>query len=616
MNDTAALEATTASLSSTITNTLPTVYKKLQSVVDSGTIATNTFVSRITQDTQGKVTITKGTVDFSDYYTKTETASNFKSKQTAVTDPAVNGATLDFISNISQDVQGVITPTKKTVDLSKITGNIDDIETDISQIRAILGHSSGGLLSGESNHHAQLESLATRVGTLDSGKKNKQSAINVGTDDKNTFITRIAQDANGDITGTTTKTVDFSAYQPKGDYKIKQAAVVTPTASNNETQFIDVIEQDSNGNISKITKKNISVPAMNYLGTYSSAPSAGLGDIATIGGTLKRYNGSSWETFEGLSKKLYYLDGTESGVFYFTDKSDNVVAYVDANGISTTDITLNSLKKGTDGVWSVITSGTVNGNTQLAETLKDALNNITALKTNVGELSSGKKNLQTPVQQATSKTGSTTSFVDLITQNDQGVISYTTKTVDFSDYLRKTDAATTYKPIQTAVDDPTASGTSTSFIASISQDANGKITVTKKNLASYKTTQTAVSSPNTNGSTLEFIDTISQNTNGVITATKKSVDFTSINTSIASLQTWQDNWNAKASVDIEDKIYFVDSQDNVIAYFDNDGLTVTNINLRTPNVPSGGTANATGQSTASMIFFWSKGTITVNNSFL
>lgn len=42
--------------------------------------------------------------------------------------------------------------------------------------------------------------------------------------------------------------------------------------------------------------------------------------------------------------------------------------------------------------------------------------------------------------------------------------------------------------------------------------------------SSYKTTQSVVNSPSANGSTTAFIDTISQNANGVITATKKNLD--------------------------------------------------------------------------------------------
>ena len=84
-----------------------------------------------------------------------------------------------------------------------------------------------------------------------------------------------------------------------------------------------------------------------------------------------------------------------------------------------------------------------------------------------------------------------------------------------------------YKTTQTEKADPSASGNSTTFIATISQDTNGVITATKKsvNFSGYKTTQTAVSDPSVagNASALEFISNITQNTNGVITPTKKKV---------------------------------------------------------------------------------------------
>lgn len=48
--------------------------------------------------------------------------------------------------------------------------------------------------------------------------------------------------------------------------------------------------------------------------------------------------------------------------------------------------------------------------------------------------------------------------------------------------------------------------------------------------SSFKTTQTAVSDPTASGNTTSFIDTISQNTNGVITATKKTIPAASDNT--------------------------------------------------------------------------------------
>ena len=66
---------------------------------------------------------------------------------------------------------------------------------------------------------------------------------------------------------------------------------------------------------------------------------------------------------------------------------------------------------------------------------------------------------------------------------------------DFSDNLKATgakfaDLIDSLKAVQSAVSDPAASGTSITFIATISQDTNGVITVTKKtvNFNGYQTT--------------------------------------------------------------------------------------------------------------------------------
>lgn len=66
---------------------------------------------------------------------------------------------------------------------------------------------------------------------------------------------------------------------------------------------------------------------------------------------------------------------------------------------------------------------------------------------------------------------------------------------DFSDNQTATgakfaDLIDSLKAVQSAVSDPAASGTSITFIATISQDTNGVITVTKKtvNFSGYQTT--------------------------------------------------------------------------------------------------------------------------------
>ena len=67
--------------------------------------------------------------------------------------------------------------------------------------------------------------------------------------------------------------------------------------------------------------------------------------------------------------------------------------------------------------------------------------------------------------------------------------------LDFSDNQTATgakfaDLIDSLKAVQSAVSDPAASGTSITFIATISQDTNGEITVTKKtvNFNGYQTT--------------------------------------------------------------------------------------------------------------------------------
>lgn len=58
-------------------------------------------------------------------------------------------------------------------------------------------------------------------------------------------------------------------------------------------------------------------------------------------------------------------------------------------------------------------------------------------------------------------------------------------------------------------------------LTSVTVDGFGHVTATGSN--SFKTPQTAVASPSTSGNASAFIDTISQNTNGEITVTKKNV---------------------------------------------------------------------------------------------
>ena len=85
--------------------------------------------------------------------------------------------------------------------------------------------------------------------------------------------------------------------------------------------------------------------AINYLGDFtndSEISNPTHGDLAVINGVLCRYNDEAgvknWESYKGLSKQLYYVNGEASDKFFITDKEDNVVLYVDETGLHTTNL--------------------------------------------------------------------------------------------------------------------------------------------------------------------------------------------------------------------------------------------------------------------------------------
>jgi len=109
--------------------------------------------------------------------------------------------------------------------------------------------------------------------------------------------------------------------------------------------------------------------------------------------------------------------------------------------------------------------------------------------------------------------GTATQFITQVTQS-KGKVSATKSSLPVS----STSVAGIVKLNNTL--------TSTSTTEALSA-AQGKVLKdladSKQASGSYKTTQTAVSSPTASGNTTSFIDTISQDTNGKITATKKTV---------------------------------------------------------------------------------------------
>lgn len=94
--------------------------------------------------------------------------------------------------------------------------------------------------------------------------------------------------------------------------------------------------------------------------------------------------------------------------------------------------------------------------------------------------------------------------------------------------------------------------------------------------SSYKTTQSVVNSPSANGSTTAFIDTISQNANGVITVTKKNLDTSG---------TWSGNAGSATKLSTTGTTGQFWRGDNTWSDTFTDTLSVKNLNITGTSTP-------------------------------
>ena len=241
---------------------------------------------------------------------------------------------------------------------------------------------------------------------------------------------------------------DGCLYSNKTKVKVVQTAVTSPTASGNATAFIDTISQDANGVITA-TKKNITAAdlglsgAMRYIGMVEGLSDGDPSDIITINGVditpepgnvvidtnlHKEYiwNGDCWEEL-----------GSE-GNYKVKQNAVTINNYGEPTTYTTTSF-IYTLSQDENGVIS-------------------------------GKL--GK--------------------IPIAKQNEQGIVKLCNGDITNYSYNDGEAAAaehnhdSKYKTIQTNVTSPSASGNTTSFIDTISQDANGVITATKKTVPTAK----------------------------------------------------------------------------------------------------------------------------------
>ena len=450
---------------------------------------------------------------------------NKKDKQTPVSDPTSSGNTLNFIDTISQNENGDITVTKKKLQYSEAYVDASHTGKD-------------GIIT------------AQEKARLDNAKQ-IQTAVSDPTSSGNTlnFIDTISQNENGDITVTKKKLQYSEAYvdashtgkdgiitaQEKArldNAKQIQTAVSDPsvpsTGTTESISFIDTITQNTNGDITP-TKKEVRYATTSAKGVVTLADSISSSDTtAATPGAVEDYVS---DIVSGLDASVTSIDGTNVQVK--VTETDGKVTGVNI----TTDDTINAtdLSNAINALDATVTGNGTNVNVTVTET-DGIITGVSVVDNSInsGDLSDTISTLDSNVSD------SSTNVTVSVTQVD-GILTG----INVSD---------TAKTIQNAIADPIADGNSTTFIDSITQNANGEITATKKNvnfgvLSDYKTKQTTVSDPSSTStitigskddqnnviSSFDVITGISQDANGVITPTKVTIDLSGVLTAISNL---------------------------------------------------------------------------------
>lgn len=445
--------------------------------------------------------------------------------------------------------------------------------------------------------HDTATGIAVQIGNLYEIKKDKQTPVSDPTSSGNTlnFIDTISQNANGDITVTKKKLQYSEAYvdaQHKGkdgiitaqekarldNAKQIQIAVSDPSVPSTGTKesisFIDTITQNSNGDITP-TKKEVRYATTTAKGVVTLADSISSSDTtAATPGAVEDYVS---DIVSGLDASVTSIDGTNvqvkvtetdgkvTGVNITTDDTINATDL--SNAINALDASVTGNGTNVD-VTVTETNGKITGVSVADNSINsDDLNNtINALDSEV--TSSDGTNVQVKVTQTdgiitgvsvpTDNTINSTDLSTAINALDSTVsgnsTNVTVSVTQTNGVLTGISVSDTAKTIQDVVADPIADGNSTTFIDSITQNENGEITATKKNvnfgvLSGYKPKQTVVSDPSSTStitigskdsqnnviSSFDVITSISQDSNGVITPTKITIDLSGVLTAISNL---------------------------------------------------------------------------------
>jgi hypothetical protein len=378
------------------------------------------------------------------------TAANIgaKATQSAVNDVAADGTSVTFISQVTQNTQGVISPVKKTV--STMGAASADAAGSAGLVPAPAAGKQGQYLRGDGTWATPTNTTYTFDGTYNSST-NKAATVSTVTNAINALDVE-------ESTGTTLQTITAIS-ETNG----KIAATYSDIASAS-TSGKGVVQLSSATNS---TSTSLAATASAVKAAYDLAASktANTGTVTKVTPGNGLINGTS-----GTSQTAITSTGTisikEGGV------TNAMLAGSIENGkLSHSKVTI----AGND----VSLGGSVT-----ADTLRESLGLSNAMHfvgTTTTAMSDG---LTTKDVTVNSKT---------YTPNNGDVVLYSdAEFVWTGSAWERLGRDSSFKTTQTAVTDPSADGTGTAFINSITQNANGVISPHKASLPTASTSTTGI----------------------------------------------------------------------------------------------------------------------------
>lgn len=411
------------------------------------------------------------------------------------TSPETDGTALEFITTVSQ-TDGVVSATKAAIPVASsdtlgLVKSGTDITVDASGNVSVKNNSHTHTIANVTNLQSTLDAKATpaqitsAIAALDASDPTASGTAT-------SFISTISQ-TDGVISATKaslpTAGTSLGMVKSGGDVTISSGTITVKDDSHNHV--ISNVDGLQDALDAKATPANITsaIAALDYTGATAS--------------------------------------GNATSFITQVTQTDGVVSATKASIPIATSSQAGLVKSGTD--ITVDTSGNVtvknNSHSHTSANISDLSTTISTAITNaIGALDASDP----------AASGSATQFITSISQKD-GVITATKANITAAalglsgamkflgtSATAITDGATT-NPITIGSTSTTVASGNVVLYGSKEFVWNGSAWEELGNEGSYKVQQSAVSSPSASGTTTAFIDTISQNAQGVITATKKTV---------------------------------------------------------------------------------------------